>query len=132
MEEWEEEEEEEEGEEAEGAGEEEGDWEWEYYSNEEGTETEEEPKVAEATKEESPSKMINQLCAQSAWIVKGLKQMVPRIPNKRDTAKLQKNDPDSEEEDQQEEVKFINYFHNVPTYNYIHILIIFFSFFRPQ
>ena len=62
--------------------------------------------------------MINKLCAQSAWIVKGLKQMVPRIPNKRDTAKLQKNDPESEEEDHQEEVKYLpDYLRNVTTYN---------------
>ena len=95
-EEWDEEEEEE------GAGEEEGDWEWEYYSNEEGEETEDEP-PKEVGEVKEDKLMPTQLNAASAWIVKGLKQMVPRIPNKSDTEKLQKNE-ESDEEEQGEEV----------------------------
>ena len=101
-EEWEEEEEED------GAGEEEGDWEWEYYSNEEGEgeEEEEEAKESEETKDERRPSLIPQLDPQSAWIVKGLKQMVPRIPNKTDTEKLQKNEDSDDEEPEEVKITF--------------------------
>ena len=102
----EEEEEWEEEEEEDGAGEEEGDWEWEYYSNEENEEGE--AKESEETKDETKPNLIPKLDGQSAWIVKGLKQMVTRIPNKTDTEKFQKYEESDEEEP--EEVIKLSYF----------------------
>ena len=98
----------EEVEEEEGAGEEEGDWEWEYYEDEDGSKAASEEGVAAASEPPSeppppPPVIVPEVDVDAPWILKGLNQVIPRVPNKSDSEKIaQEADYSDDEEDEEE------------------------------